>query len=88
VIRLRRYLVAGLLVWLPVGATIFVFRLLLNLMDRFLFWLPADYRPDALLGYQVPGLDAILSGVLSFALLLVTNGLQAWSRRRVGQGVA
>ena len=39
-VRLRRYLVAGLLVWLPVGATILVFSLLLDLTDRVLLLLP------------------------------------------------
>ena len=28
VVRMRRYIVAGLLVWLPIGATILVFRLM------------------------------------------------------------
>ena len=40
--------------------------------------------------YDYAGATALASVmlVLSFVLLLVTNGLQAWSRRRVGQGVA
>ncbi len=72
-IRLRRYLVAGLLVWVPVGATILVFRLLLGIMNRFLFWLPAAYRPENLVGYPIPGLSAILAGILAFGLLLITG---------------
>ena len=77
VIRLRRYLVAGLLVWLPVGATILVFRLLLGLMERLLFWLPAQYRPEALLEFNIPGLNAIVSGILAFLVLLATGMLAA-----------
>lgn len=68
--RLRRYLVAGLLIWLPIGATVFIFRLLLGLMDRLLFWLPAQYRPEALLGFPIPGLGAILA-----VLLLLFTGI-------------
>jgi uncharacterized membrane protein len=60
IVRLRRYFIAGLLVWLPVGATILVFTLLLDLVDRLLFLLPPPLRPDALLGFQIPGLGAIL----------------------------
>ena len=75
--RLRRYIVAGLLIWAPVGATIFVFRLLLGLMERLLFWLPAQYRPDALLDLQFPGLDEIISGVLALAVLIATGMLAA-----------
>ena len=32
--RLRRYLVAGILVWLPLGVTIVIVRFLIGLMDK------------------------------------------------------
>ena len=71
-VHLRRYLVAGLLVWLPIGATIVVFSFLLNLMDRLLLLLPAAYRPEALLGFRIPGLGAILA-----AIVLLATGILA-----------
>ena len=71
--RLRRYLVAGLLVWLPVGVTILVFRLLLDWIDRLLFLVPEAYRPETLLGFRIPGLGAILA----FVILLLTGVLAA-----------
>jgi uncharacterized membrane protein len=77
VVRLRRYVVAGLLIWAPVGATILVFRLLLGLMERLLFWLPAQYRPEALFDINVPALNAIVSGILAFAVLVATGMLAA-----------
>jgi uncharacterized membrane protein len=72
VIKFRRYLVAGLLVWLPIGATVFVFRLLLGLMDQLLFWVPEEYTPENLLGFPIPGLGAILA-----LLVLLITGLLA-----------
>ena len=57
----RRYLIAGLLVWVPLGVTLLVVKLLVDLMDRSLLLLPAAYRPDQLLGFHVPGLGLILS---------------------------
>lgn len=69
---LRRYLVAGLLVWLPVGATILVFKMLLDLMDQLLFLLPPGLRPEVLLGYRIPGLGAILA-----VFVLLATGLLA-----------
>ena len=72
-VRLRRYFMAGLLVWLPVGATIVVFTLLLRLMDRALFLVPPPFRPEALLGFPIPGLGAILA----FIVLVVTGMLAA-----------
>src|SRR5690606_32755972 len=71
--RLRRYLVAGLLVWLPVGATVVTVKFLLDLMDRMLFLIPPPYRPEALLGVRIPGLGLILT----FAVLLATGVLAA-----------
>ena len=68
-IRLRRYVVAGLLVWLPVGATILVFTLLLDLADQVLLLLPEAFRPEALLGFRIPGLGAILA-----LLVLIVTG--------------
>jgi uncharacterized membrane protein len=59
--RLRRYLIAGLLVWLPIGVTVLVVKLLVDLMDQTLVVLPEAYRPDHLLGFHVPGLGVVLS---------------------------
>lgn len=70
---LRRYLVAGLLIWLPIGVTVLIFRFLLDLMDKLLFWIPDAYQPEALLGFRIPGLGAIMAVVF----LLVTGILAA-----------
>jgi len=66
---LRRYLVAGVLVWLPILAVVWVIRFLVQLMDQTLLLVPASYRPEALFGFGLPGLGA----VLAFAILLVTG---------------
>ncbi len=69
---IRRYLVAGLLVWLPLVATFFVIRLLVEWMDQSLLLLPQDYRPENLLGFTIPGLGVVLS-----LLILLLTGLVA-----------
>ena len=66
---LRRYLIAGLLVWLPLSVTLLVIKLLVDLMDNTLLLLPEAYRPDTLLGFHLPGLGV----VLSIAILFVTG---------------
>lgn len=71
--RLRRYLVAGLLVWLPLGVTYVIVRFLIGLMDRSLVLLPQQYRPEEWLGIAIPGLGLILTIVL----LLLTGILTA-----------
>jgi len=72
--NLRRYLVAGVLVWLPILATIGVVSFMLRLMDRTLLLLPPSYRPEALVGFSLPGLGALFALiVLLLTGLLVTN---------------
>lgn len=66
---LRRYLIAGLLVWLPLSVTLLVIKLLVDLMDNTLLLIPEAYRPDTLLGFHLPGLGV----VLSIAILFVTG---------------
>lgn len=73
---LRRYLVAGILVWLPIFATVWVFKFFIDLTDRLLLLLPEPYRPEALLGFPLPGLGIVLAVVVVFVTgLLVTNFL-------------
>jgi uncharacterized membrane protein len=70
----RRYLVAGVLVWLPILATIWVVSFMLRIMDRTLLLLPSTYRPEALVGFSLPGIGALFALiVLLLTGLLVTN---------------
>jgi len=69
----RRYLVAGLLVWIPIGFTLFVLKLVVGIMDQTLLLLPSAYRPENLLGMNIPGLGI----VLSIIVLLLTGMLVA-----------
>ena len=71
---LRRYLVAGVLVWLPILASLWVITFIVNLMDRSLLLLPEQYRPAALLGFPTPGLGIVFALVVVLVTgLLVTN---------------
>ncbi len=67
--HLRRYLVAGLLVWLPILVTVLVLKFLIDLVDSSLLLLPAAIQPEGLIGFRIPGLGILLSG----AVLLVTG---------------
>tara|TARA_B100000959_G_scaffold210082_1_gene220655 strand:- start:5155 stop:5784 length:630 start_codon:yes stop_codon:yes gene_type:complete len=63
---MKRYLVAGLLVWLPLVVTIFAIRFLVNLMDRTLLLLPTAYQPETLFGFNIPGLGMLLALLVVF----------------------
>jgi len=73
-VSLRRLLVAGILVWLPIIATIWVVGFFVTLMDRTLVLLPARYQPQALIGFNLPGLGVVFAFVVVLLTgLLVTN---------------
>lgn len=72
-LKIRRYLAAGLLVWVPLLVTFLALRFLINLMDRSLLLVPAPLRPENLFGFRIPGLGVILT----FVLLFITGALAA-----------
>ncbi|MDH3988040.1 MAG: DUF502 domain-containing protein [Gammaproteobacteria bacterium] len=75
--NLRRYIIAGLLVWLPLAVTYQLLKFVIGQMDRwldnFLMWLPPEYNPDQVLGVAIPGLGVIFT----FLLLVITGMLAA-----------
>lgn len=72
-ISLRKYLIAGLLVWIPLGVTVLVLKLLVDIMDQTVLLLPPKWRPDVLLGFDLPGIGLLLS----FIILLGTGVIAA-----------
>jgi len=69
----KTYLVTGLLVWVPIVITFFVLKLFVDMVDTVLLLLPAAWRPEALLGFPIPGLGVIVTGLV----LLGTGALLA-----------
>lgn len=72
--NLRRYLIAGLLVWLPIVATVLILKFLIDVVDQTLLLLPVNSQPETLIGFRVPGLGFLLSGVVLLVTgMVVTN---------------
>ncbi len=67
---LRRYLMAGILIWLPLALTILIFLFLLRFADQALLLVPARYKEWL---PPVPGLGALLAVLI----LLLTGFLGA-----------
>src|SRR6266481_3337640 len=68
---MKKYLITGLLVWVPLGITLWVLNLTIGTMDQTLLLLPAEWQPDRVLGIHIPGLGIILTFVV---VLLSGNG--------------
>lgn len=73
---IRRYLIAGLLVWLPIWVTLLVIKFVIDILDGTMSLLPHAYQPEQLLGFAVPGLGVVISIlVVFFTGMLVANFL-------------
>lgn len=66
---LRKYLLAGLVVWLPILMTFVVLRFIVDILDNTVALLPTAYQPEHLFGIEMPGVGV----VFSLALLLITG---------------
>jgi len=74
VATLRKYVIAGLLVWLPLAATVVIIKLVIDLLDKIILFLPLDYRPESLFGFSIPGFGLVLAiGVLLLTGMLAAN---------------
>ena len=69
---MKKYFVTGLLIWIPLVITLMVLAWIVNTLDQILLIAPAAVRPDALLGFHLPGV-----GVLVTLLLILLTGLAA-----------
>ena len=70
---LKKYIIAGLLVWLPFAATVVIVKLLIDLLDKTILLLPPEWHPVALVGFSIPGFGIILA----LSILLLTGMLAA-----------
>jgi uncharacterized membrane protein len=63
---LKSYLIAGLLIWVPLVITLWVLDLLVGTLDQTLLLLPESIRTEAWLGIHIPGLGVVLTIVIVF----------------------
>ena len=63
---LKRYLLTGLLVWLPIVVTLWVISYIINLSDGLVAMLPAQWQPKVLVGHDVPGFGLIIAVLVLF----------------------
>ena len=70
---LRKYLIAGLLVWVPLGATVVIIKLVIDTLDMLLLLFPDQYQPEKLWGFTLPGAGL----VLALVVLVLTGFLAA-----------
>lgn len=83
----QRYLVAGLLVWVPAGITFLILKLFVDLMDRTLVLLPDAYQPEHLLGFRIPGLGILLTAAIVFTTGMLAANLVGRRLLKIWDGI-
>ncbi|MBA4327223.1 MAG: hypothetical protein C0428_03275 [Polaromonas sp.] len=58
---LRRWLLAGLLVLVPLAITVWLLNWVIGTLDQTLQILPVAWQPDRLLGFHIPGFGVLLA---------------------------
>ncbi|MES2633310.1 DUF502 domain-containing protein [Caenimonas sp. SL110] len=72
--KLRKWLLSGLLVIVPVAITIAVLQWIIGTLDGTLQILPAAWHPDKLIGVHIPGFGVLLTlGILLLVGAVVSN---------------
>jgi uncharacterized membrane protein len=70
---MRKYFITGLLVLVPLVITLWVLNLIVGTLDQSLLLLPPQWRPELLLGINLPGVGTILTLVIIFITGVVTR---------------
>ncbi|WP_138678385.1 DUF502 domain-containing protein [Candidatus Accumulibacter phosphatis] len=71
---MKRYFITGLLIWVPLAITAWVLVLIVGAMDQSLRLLPEAIHPRTVLGFDIPGVGAVLTLLIIFLTgLLAAN---------------
>ncbi|MBI5908873.1 MAG: DUF502 domain-containing protein [Betaproteobacteria bacterium] len=72
---MKKYLITGLLIWIPLVITIWVLKLVVDMLDQSLLLLPPALRTESWLGIHIPGLGVLLTLLIVFLTGAVTANL-------------
>jgi uncharacterized membrane protein len=61
---MKKYLITGLLIWIPLVITLWVLKIVVDVLDQSLLLLPSAFQTENWLGVHIPGLGAILTIVI------------------------
>ena len=84
---MKKILITGLLIWIPLAITIWVLDLIVTTMDQTLQLLPPQYQPQALLGYQIPGIGLLLTLVVVFVTGVLASNILGRRLLRFWEGI-
>lgn len=71
--NMRKYFLTGLLILVPLSITFWVLHAVISTMDQSLLLLPPQWRPEAVIGFKIPGLGTILTLLIVFVTGLLAQ---------------
>ena len=75
---MKKYLLTGLLIWIPLVITAWVLKLIVDSLDQVLLLLPREFQTENWLGLHVPGMGVVMTLVIVLVTgLFATNLLGA-----------
>ena len=84
---MKKYFITGLLIWVPLGITLWVLHLLVSTMDQTLLLLPAQFQTESWLGIHVPGMGVVMTLVVVLATGLIAANFLGQRMLRFWEGV-
>ena len=63
---MKKYFITGLLIWIPLVITIWVLKLVVDVLDQSLLLLPVGWQTENWLGIHIPGLGTLLTLLIIF----------------------
>ena len=84
---MKKYLITGLLIWIPLAITIWVLHLIVSSMDEVLTLLPPALQPQALFGHQIPGLGLVLTVIVVFVTGVLASNILGQRMLRVWEAI-
>lgn len=79
---LKKYLITGVLVWLPITVTVWVITYIISASDQLINLLPEHWQPKYFWGFNIPGLGVIMAVVVLFVTGLL--GANVLGKRIIG----
>ncbi|MBR5675829.1 MAG: DUF502 domain-containing protein [Neisseriaceae bacterium] len=67
--KIKKYLITGVLIWLPIIAGVWTINYIVTTSDHLIRLIPREWQPEHLLGHHIPGLGI----VLALLILLITG---------------
>ena len=69
----KKNILTGLIVLIPLVLTFWVIYSLAHFLDQVVLFLPYEYQPNQLIGFNIPGVGVILTAAAIFIVGLIAN---------------